>query len=191
MKISKKNTSKGEITMEKLLYESRGIARKSKRINIICSILAVICGIVLIVLTNLKRKTIDFYGGAAGGYQSWMGQRGGGYLLSESGRKALMIIGIIAIAFGIIAFCNMLSSNKSYVKIYEDHIKGLSCAGLFFFTLRKEYDIEYSEIERIQIVRNPMYGDSISIKVHGERYGLILEENADRVLEIITSRMEK
>ncbi len=47
---------------------------------------------------------MDFYGGAVGDYQSWMGQRGGGYLLSESGIKALMIIGIIAIAFGIIAF---------------------------------------------------------------------------------------
>lgn len=47
---------------------------------------------------------MDFYGGEVGDYQSWMGQRGGGYLLSESGRKALMIIGIISIAFGIIAF---------------------------------------------------------------------------------------
>lgn len=83
------------------------------------------------------------------------------------------------------------ASDKSYVKIYENHIKGLSCAGIFLFTLKKGYDIEYSEIEHIQIVRNPMYGDSISIRAHGERYGLILEEDADRVLEIIMSRMGK
>lgn len=126
---------------------------------------------------------------SAGGTQIYAGSYGGGYRLADSGRTVLIGAGIIVIVLGIIFFCNLLAAGKSYVKIYENRIQGLSSVGMLFFTVKKEYEIEYHQIEDIQVVKNPLFGDSIVIKASGNRYGLLIAENVNQAADIIKQRI--
>lgn len=174
--------------MEKLLFESKGIAKKSRQLFAVCSAVMVICGVFFIFLANSKKS-----GGSAsisaGGTQIYAGSYGGGYRLADSGRTVLIGAGIIVIVLGIIFFCNLLAAGKSYVKIYENRIQGLSSVGMLFFTVKKEYEIEYHQIEDIQVVKNPLFGDSIVIKASGNRYGLLIAENVNQAADIIKQRI--
>lgn len=175
--------------MGRLLFASKGIAKKAKVVFTVCSIVLAVGGVLFAIIANMKRSTGSVYSSIGGGTRSYMGSYGGGYLLGSSGRSALQFFGILLVIFGILAFFNMLSMNKSYLNVYENGIKGMSVAGLFIVNLKKEYELEYSEIENVQLNRNPLYGDTIIVSARGERYGLFVEKDADRVARVIKQRM--
>lgn len=174
--------------MEKLLFESAGVSKKYKLVNTVCSIVLILLGIFVLIMRNMKRRSVGV-SISAGGNLIDTGNLGGGYIISDDARNTLMIVGVIVILLGILFFCNMFSSNKSYVKIYEDRIVGLSCAGVILFTIKKNYDIKYDQIENLQIVRNSLFGDSISVKAQGERYGILVRDKADEAYRIIMQRI--
>lgn len=176
--------------MEKLLFESKGISKKSKTLFVVSSVVMLICGAFFLLLANLKKssRSASVFSGSN---QIYAGSYGGGYRLSDSGRMTLIVIGIIVIAIGIMLFCNIISTGKSYVKIYENHIQGLSCVGILFFNIKKDYNIEYHQIEDVQVVKNPLYGDTIAIKALGNGYGLMIAENIDQAVALIKQRMHE
>lgn len=175
--------------MERLLFESKGIAKKAKVIFTVCSIILAIVGVFLIIIANAKSSTRNVYSSIGGGTQSYMGSYGGGYVLGEQGRTGLQFAGIAVIVLGALFFFSMLAINKSYVKVYEDRIKGLSVISLLFINVKKEYDLEYLEIEKVRLNRNQLYGDTITVWANGERYGLLVDKNADKLVTIIKQRM--
>lgn len=176
--------------MGRLIYESRGIAKKAKVVFTVCSILLAVMGVLLVIIANMKRSAGNVYSSIGGGTRSYMGSYGGGYVLGDSGRSTLQFLGIIFVLLGILIFFNMLSMNKSYLSVYENGIKGMSVAGLLIVNLKKEYELEYSEIENVKLNRNPIYGDTITVwNRQGEHYGLFVEKDAERVAEIIKQSM--
>jgi len=175
--------------MGRLLFESKGIATKAKVIFTVCSILLAVIGSFIIIIANMKSRARGVYSSINGGMQSYMGSYGGGYVLSEKGRTGFQLFGIIMVVLGILVFFNMLAINKSYLRAYEDGVKGLSVIGLLVIALKKEYDLEYSEIEKVQLNRNQIYGDTVTVWAHGERYGLLVDKNADELVRLIKQRM--
>lgn len=165
-----------ESIMGKLLFESKGIAKKGKAIFAVCSVVLFVLGVIFVIIANKKRRSYMGYGET--------------YVLSDSGRNGMQLMGIIIAVLGVLFFCNMLSMNKSYLRIYENGILGMSVAGLVLFNLKKEYDLKYSEIEKVQLNHNQMYGDTITVWAHGERYGLMIEKDANRALEMIQRGMD-
>jgi len=175
--------------MGKLLFESKGLAKKAKVLFTVCTSIMVLGGIFFIVLANQKRGTGSMYSSIGNGY-SYMGSYGGGYVLNESGRTGFTIMGIVFLVLGVLFFCSMLSMRKSYVKIFEDGVKGASYVSILFFNIKREYDINYSEIKKIQRNKN-MYGDIIIVwTTYGERYSLVIDNNANEAVRIIEQRIE-
>lgn len=163
--------------MGKLLFESKGIAKKARVIFMVCGAVLACIGIFMIVVANEKRKSYMGYGET--------------YVLGDDGRTSLQLLGIIFVVLGALTFFNTLAMNKSYLKIYENGIVGVSVIGLFLFNLKKEYDLKYSEIEKVQLNHNQMYGDTITVWSHWERYGLMVEKDANRAVEMIQRGMEE
>lgn len=164
-----------EKVMGQLLFESRGIAKKAKLIFTVCSAVLAVIGFFLIIVANEKRRSYMGYGET--------------YVLGDNGRRNLQLLGIIVVVFGVLAFFNTLAMNKSYLKIYENGIVGVSVIGLFLFNMKKECDLKYSEIEKVQLNHNQMYGDTITVWSHWERYGLMVERDAERAVEMIQRGM--
>lgn len=68
----------------------------------------------------------------------------------------------------------MLSMKKFNVKIYENGIQGLNCASILIINRKKEYDIKYSEIEKIHLNQNCLYDTLTVWTTYKERYGIII-----------------
>lgn len=62
---------------------------------------------------------------------------------------------------------------------------------MIFFTIKKNYDITYDQIIDMQMIHNSLYGNSISIKANGERYGIMVKGNAEEAFQLIRKRINE
>lgn len=62
---------------------------------------------------------------------------------------------------------------------------GQTCAGFWIFTVKRQFEIDYRRITDIQMISNPLIGDVIYVKANGERYGLLVSDNADKAYGLI------
>ena len=121
---------------DELLFESSGVDKARKTRSVLCGVVLLVCGAILIGLSNARHSTstIEFY--AVSGNNRVLtdsGQIGGGPMFSSDGRSRLLYMGlfVIVFAFIIVPFA-IHSQNKlsvTSIKVYRHHIDGVTTTG--------------------------------------------------------------
>lgn len=129
--------------MENLLFISVGIPTKSKKTAQACGALVIICGVILIVIAQLKRK-------------SWGGHEY--YMLEEDARTMLMLIGVIACIVGVILLIAIMRSpvNHARLSLYETYLTGVQARPY------QEFTIAYKDVTGVEI--SPVQTNLLIIK---------------------------
>ena len=148
-----------EFEMKKLLYESKGGSKQAQKIVLVCSIILIICGILFWKLCT--------------------------YLPSGSVRTTFVFIGMISCIFAIVMLIFRQRAQKSYFKIFENHVEGSIYDGI----VQHEYNLTFHEIEDIQITR--MMGFTIIIlQTKYKKYPVPLDNNnGEEALRLIRERI--
>lgn len=122
--------------MEQILFNSVGMPTKTKKNAQACCTWVIICGVILIVIAQLKRK-------------SWAGYEY--YLLEEDARTVLMLIGVIACIVGVILLIAIMRSpvNHARLCLYETFLTGVQARPYQEFTVAYK-DITGVEISQVQ-----------------------------------------
>lgn len=171
--------------MGKLVFQSKGVSDKAKQITLICSIVLIAAGILFVIIANMKQSsgTVDI--GIGDGISTFSGSYSGGYRLPDSARHTMIFAGIVVVLLGVGAFFNVRTANQSFFKIYTGKLVGQTCAGFWIFTVKRQFEIDYRRITDIQMISNPLIGNVIYVKANGERYGLLVSDNADKAYGLI------
>lgn len=134
-------------------------------------------------ISQAKRKGVSVYSSLGSG------TIGGGYVLSESGRKTLITLGIVLIICGVLIMCDLLVMKKSIFVIYEGHIEGVQYVPLFIINLKREFNLEYNQIIDIQVSQGS-FGSVVKIVTNGGNYGMILKDDGKEGIEYIRQKIK-
>lgn len=123
---------------EKLLYESKGCKQSLIIRYAILGIVLLAGGIFFFCLSGARYDTIK-----SGGFSL-----GGGYKFTKESRDLLKIVGLIAIAVGVMGLCMIWTLKSMWVKVYEGHIEGKAWGG---FWADKQFYSATADIQSYEI----------------------------------------
>lgn len=135
--------------MSQMLFKSKGIRNSQKGVMFVCDIILLICGIVGIFLLQMKHATHEATISTTAGNIISSGDLGGGYILNENARNIVFIISIILIILALLYFESIIMSNKSYIKVFDDHIEAMQYAA-FLIIIKKPLNITYDKIKDVE-----------------------------------------
>lgn len=139
--------------MEKLILEVKGGPKSAVYMLLLSGLMMPILGVVVIILSQMKRSTHAVYTGVPGA-MSYAGSFGGGYVVSEEARTVMIVAGIVLIGLGIAILSGIPSISKTTIKVFENHIEGCIYIPIIIGVARKDFLFQYSEISGIQNVKN-------------------------------------
>lgn len=126
--------------MENLLFQSSGMPAKQKKFLQLCGILLIICGLILLVIAQIKES-------------SWYGYSY--YLFDEDGRTLLSLLGGLGCVFGVagLLYIQFDSFNKAQLLMYDSCVMGVQPTPLQKFSL--SYD-EITNVEQVTVIKTDM-----------------------------------
>lgn len=115
-------------------------ACQTKKFLQLCGILLIICGLILLVIAQIKES-------------SWYGYSY--YLFDEDGRTLLSLLGGLGCVFGVagLLYIQFDSSNKAQLLMYDSCVMGVQPTPLQKFSL--SYD-EITNVEQVTVIKTDM-----------------------------------
>lgn len=137
--------------MSSLLFKSKGIRGSHKCVMFVCDIILLICGVAGIFLSQMKHATHRATISTTAGNIISSSDLGGGYVLKENARNIVLIISIILIILALLYLESIIMSNKSYIKVFDNHIEAIQYAA-FFIIIKKPLNITYDKIKDVEYI---------------------------------------
>lgn len=175
--------------MSSLLFKSKGIRSSHKGVMFVCDIILLICGVAGIFLSQMKHATHKATISTTAGDIISSGDLGGGYVLKENARNIVLIISIILIILALLYLESIIMSNKSYIKVFDNHIEAMQYAA-FFVVIRKPLNLTYDKITDVEYIAPTGALNTDKIVIY-TTYGknVIVVKDAEEAYRIIKNRI--
>ncbi|MDD6989478.1 hypothetical protein [Ruminococcus sp.] len=175
--------------MSSLLFKSKGIRSSQKGVMFVCDIILLICGVAGIFLSQMKHATHKATISTTAGNIISSGDLGGGYILKENARNIVLIISIILIILALIYLESIIMSNKSYIKVFDDHIEAMQYAA-FLIIIKKPLSITYDKIKDVEYIApaGAMNTDKIVIYTNNGKSVLVVKDT-EEAYQIIKNKI--
>ena len=160
---------------EKIIFESKGLNKVTKLLICIACITIGIIAALFLFVRSLKKTYLT------GRYD---------YILMDSARTKLLIIGLILLAIVILLINILISLNKSEIKIYEQHIEFktiIHFSEIFGMSSLTDNVVKFSEIKNVSSMKK--YGTT-TIDVNGKKI-IIFCEGCEEIEKILKDKILK
>lgn len=172
--------------ISQILFKSKGIRSSHKYVMIFLDVILLVIGIAGIFLSQMKRKSYTISSITSSGHSLGSGEFGGGYMFKESFRNTIVIISVILIILAIIFIESIIMSNKSYIKVFDNHIEAMQYAA-FFVVIRKPLNLTYDKITDVEYIAptGTLNTDKIVIYINHGKTVLVVKdtEEAYRIIK--------
>lgn len=176
--------------MEKLLFQSNGIAKKLQLLILICAVLVFASGVGFIAISQAQHERVgvtDGYMDSDGEYHIVnSGYLGGGDVFTEEGQETLIATGSVLIIVGVLFLLFLVCVRKNRFYIYENHIDSVQFAFWIKFSVR----LEYNQISDVQLIKI-MGASNLLLISNGTRNSVPIAEDAERAYALIRERIKK
>ena len=165
-----------------VLYESKGFPQSYYRSAKISSLIAIVGGAVLALMSQARYHSsqMNIY---SNGTLVHSGTLGGGNMFNAEGREWLIMIGIFFICAGVFLLFFAQKQKDAYALVlYENRIDGIK--GFQKFTL------EYGQVSEVLTYTASAY-PTITIVTAGNKYRIIVTHDADKAAEIIHRKQKE
>lgn len=163
--------------MNKLLFESKGMNTVFILKMKISMLISFCISITMFILISIKvEKTLYFSALPTDPLPKYKG-----YLIANASDRILFLyIGIVFMMYSIIGLFAIAKWNKTYLKIYDNCIEGVT----FDFTYRN-FKYFYNEIKHIEKQKHKLI-----ISTNVRNIGISINENIDTAYNIIQSKIQ-